>query len=121
LLVRKPRSAWDPLDDVVEPGPGQDRHAVPLRLTVQGERVTTALEFGSEQFPERVVGELGLLQADDVGLPLVQPRQQPRDPLVGGVDVPGCYAHRAYSGRAGQPRLPRHRAPRGWILESLPG
>ena len=34
---------------------------------------------------------------DDVGLPLVQPGQQPRHPLLDRVHVPGRYPHPAYS------------------------
>jgi hypothetical protein len=40
------------------------------------------VEFLAEQVGERVVGELGLLEAEHVGLPLVEPREQPRHPLL---------------------------------------
>ena len=89
--------AGDPGRDVVQPHPGEDRHPVPLRLTVQAGRVAAVGELAAEQLGERVVGELGLLQADDVGLPLVQPGQQPRYPLLDRVHVPGRYPHPAYS------------------------
>jgi len=52
-------------------------------------------ELVPEQVGERLVGALGLLQADHVGPALAQPGQQPRDPLLDRVDVPGREAHRA--------------------------
>ena len=55
--------------------------------------VAAVCELGAEQLGELVVGELGLLQADDVRLPLVEPRQQPRQPLLDRVDVPRRDAH----------------------------
>ena len=61
-----------------------------------GDLVAAGGELGAEQLVERRVGELGLLQADDVGLALVEPRQQAREPLLDRVDVPGRDAHRAY-------------------------
>ena len=56
-------------------------------------------ELLAEQLGEGVVGELGLLQADDVRLPLVQPRQQPRQALLDRVDVPGRDPHRTHGSR----------------------
>jgi hypothetical protein len=46
-------------------------------------------EVLTEQFRERVVAEPGLLHAEDVGLALVQPRQQAWQPLLDRVHVPG--------------------------------
>ena len=57
------------------------------------DRVATILELGAEELGQLVVGELRLLQADDVRLPLIQPRQQPRQPLLDRVDVPRRDAH----------------------------
>ena len=88
LLVREPGPAREPGDDVVEPDAREDRHAVPRRLAVGGDLVPAPLELVAEQLRELVVGELRLLQADDVGLPLVEPWQQPRHALLDRVDVP---------------------------------
>ena len=96
LGVREARRALDPGDDVVEPDPGQDRDPVPRRLAVGGGDVAAVGELVAEQLGERVVGELGLLQADHVGLALVEPGQQPRQPLLERVDVPGRDPHRRY-------------------------
>jgi len=60
---------------------------------MDGELVPPASEIGAEQLLEGVIGELGLLQADDVRLPLVEPRQQARHSLLDGIDVPGRYSH----------------------------
>ena len=78
----KPGAIGEPRHHVVEPDPGQDRDAVPARLAVHGGLVAAAGQVGAEQLAEGVVGELGLLQAHDVGLALVQPGQQPRYPLL---------------------------------------
>jgi hypothetical protein len=53
-------------------------------------------ELVAEQVEERIVSELGLLQADHVRPPLVQPRQQPRHALLDRVDVPGRDSHRPH-------------------------
>src|SRR5262249_1183637 len=55
---------------------------------------------------------LGLLQADDVGPPLIQPGQQPRHPLLDRVHVPGRYPHPATVARCGSP-LAADAAPHG--------
>jgi hypothetical protein len=62
---------------------------------VAGECVATTGELGAEQLVERVVGELGLLQADDIRLALVEPGQQSRHPLLDGVHIPRRYPHGA--------------------------
>jgi hypothetical protein len=49
---------------------------------VRRELVTPAAKIVAEQFGERVIRELRLLQADDVRPPLVEPRQQPGHPLL---------------------------------------
>jgi hypothetical protein len=92
--VREPRRVLaEPGDDVLEPGAREDRHAVPRPLAVGGDLVAAAGELVPEQLLERVVGELRLLEADDVRPPLVEPRQQPRQALLDRVDVPGDDAH----------------------------
>ena len=88
LLLREARAARQSRDDVVQPHAREDRHAVPRRLAVRRDGVAALLELGAEKLGELVVGELGLLQADDVRSPLVQPRQQSRRPLLDRVDVP---------------------------------
>ena len=75
--------------------PTRERIATPFHcgLAVRRELVAAAAELVAEQLGEGLVGELGLLQADDVGLALVQPRQQPRHALLDRVDVPGRDPH----------------------------
>ena len=80
--------------DVLESGAREDRDAVPGRLAVRGDLVPAILELVAEQLVEGVVGELGLLQADDVGAAFVEPGQQPGQALLERVDVPGGDAHR---------------------------
>ena len=86
--------ALEPGDHVVEADAGEDRHAVPLALAVGGDLVAALLQLPAQQLGERLVGELRLLEADDVGAPLVEPRQQPRHALPHRVDVPGGDPHR---------------------------
>ncbi len=93
LLMREARPAGQSSDHVVQPDAREDRHAVPRRLAVCRDGVAASFELGAEELGELVVGELGLLQADDVRLPLVEPRQQPRQPLLDRVDVPRRDAH----------------------------
>src|SRR6202020_1723555 len=79
--------------DVVESAAREDCDAVPLRLAVARNGVAPRRQLLAEQRVESVVGELRLLQADDVGLALVEPRQQARHPLLDRVDVPRRDAH----------------------------
>jgi nitroimidazol reductase NimA-like FMN-containing flavoprotein (pyridoxamine 5'-phosphate oxidase superfamily) len=62
--------------------------------------VTALIQLGPQQFGEGVVGQLGLLQADHIRPALVQPRQQPRQPLLDRVDIPRRYPHPAHSSPA---------------------
>ena len=62
----KPGAPANPAHDVLEPDPREDRDAVPRGLAVGGDRVAALGKLVAEQLGERVVGELGLLQADDV-------------------------------------------------------
>ena len=93
----EPRSAGIPT--VTSSSPLRERIATPFStgLSVAGDRVAAGGELACEQLVERRVGELGLLQADDVGLTFVEPRQQARERLLGRVDVPGRAPHRAYA------------------------
>ena len=100
LGVGKSRRTRDSRHHAVQPDAGKDRHPVPPGFTVHGRRVAAAVELGAEKFGERVVAELGFLEADHIGLSLVQPGQQARHPLLDRVHVPGRYPHRAYSSRA---------------------
>ena len=75
---------------VVDPDARQDGHAVPLALAVVHGVVP---ERGERQVRERLVRELRLLQAEDVGPCVAQPLL---DPLLAGlqrVDVPGGDPH----------------------------
>ena len=60
--------------------PTRERIATPFHAASPcgGDLVAALGELVAEQLAEGVVGELGLLQADDVGPPLVEPRQQAR-------------------------------------------
>ncbi len=82
--------AVEPGGDVGDAGAGQDRHAVPLPGPVVHRVVPEALEG---QLRERVVGELGLLEAQDVGLGVLQPLLDPGEAGLQRVDVPGGEAH----------------------------
>ena len=66
--MREPGPAGNPGPDVLQPGARQDRDAVPRRLTVHRDLVAAVGQLGAEQLGERLVGELGLLQAHDVRL-----------------------------------------------------
>ena len=96
LRMREARRAGESRHHVVQPHAREDRHPVPRRLAVNGDGVAAVGELVAEQLGERVVGELGLLQADHVRPPLVQPRQQPRHALLDRVDVPGRDSHRPH-------------------------
>jgi len=60
---------------------------------VHSELITPGRELSAEQLGERLASELDLLQAHHVGLSFVEPRQQPGNPLLDRVDVPGRYPH----------------------------
>jgi hypothetical protein len=57
--------------------------------------ISPTVELVTEQLSECIVGELRLLKADDVGLALVQPRQEPGNPLLDRVHIPGRYPHQS--------------------------
>ena len=97
---------------VVEAGARQDRDAVPCPRR-ERDRVAAIRERVAEQLGEGVVRELRLLQADDVRLAFVQPRQQPREPLLDRVDVPG-------GGSARAPRVSSESGLRPFGLRGLP-
>ena len=94
LGVREARRAGESRHHVVESGAREDGDPVPRRLTVDGDGVPALGQLLAEQLEERVVGELGLLQAHHVRAPLVEPRQQSRHALPDRVDVPGRESHR---------------------------
>ena len=62
------RRAGDAGRHIVQPHPREDRDPVPGRLAVNGDGVAALGELVREQLAKRVVGELRLLQADDVRL-----------------------------------------------------
>jgi hypothetical protein len=93
LRVREARRTLDARHDVLETHARQDRDAVPGRLAVRRHLVAAVRQLVADDLAERVVAELRLLQADDLGPPLVEPRQEPRHALLDGVDVPGRDAH----------------------------
>jgi hypothetical protein len=55
---------------------------------VGGHLVAAVRELVAHQLGEGLVGDLGLLEAQDVGSALVEPGEQPRDALLERVDVP---------------------------------
>jgi hypothetical protein len=62
---------------------------------VHGGLIAALPELGAEQLGEGGVRQFGLLQADDIRLALVQPGQQPWQPLLDRVHVPRRYPHQA--------------------------
>src|SRR2546430_14513799 len=102
--------AVEPGGDVPDAGARQDRHTVPLPGPVVHGVVTERLEG---QLRERVVGELGLLQAQDVGMRVLEPLLDAGEAGFQRVDVPGGEAHSVLEPtRRGPPRSPGSR-PRG--------
>ena len=84
------RAVGEARHDVVEADPAQDGDAVPPALAVVRGLVARAAKASAGKAR---VGQLRLLQADDVGLALGQPLLHPLEPGVEGVDVPGREAH----------------------------
>ena len=80
VRVGEPGGAFDPLDGVLEPDAREDRDAVPLGLAVAGDGIAARGERLAQEHVEGGVGELGLLQADDVRAALVEPGKQARQP-----------------------------------------
>src|SRR5215212_8322414 len=91
--MRKTRRIRQAGHDILEPDTRQDRHPVPRGLAMSGDLVAAPGQLVAEQVRKRIVGELRLLEADDVRLPLVEPRQQARHALLQRVDVPGGDPH----------------------------
>ena len=94
LRTREARRTGESHHHVIQTHTRDDRDSVPRRLAVNCDGIPAVLELVAEQVEERIVSELGLLQADDVRPPLIQPRQQPRHALLDRVDVPGRDSHR---------------------------
>jgi hypothetical protein len=78
------------LADSVAPGVASQDPGDGDAAAVQRDFVAARGELLAEQIAERQLGDLGLLQSDDVGPALVEPRQAPGDALLDRVDVPGC-------------------------------
>ena len=76
--------------DVGEADPGDDRDTVPPAVAVQGDLVAERFDL---RRGNAVIGDLGLLQAHDVGRGVLEPVEQSRQPGGDGVDVPGSDAH----------------------------
>ena len=84
------RVAGQPVVDLVEREFGKQRNAIECPLAVHGDVVTESLERFAR---EGVVDALGFLQADDIRLPLGEPRHRRIEPLLDRVHVPGSDAH----------------------------
>src|SRR5262249_23173751 len=79
--------------DVVEPRTRHDGDTVPPAVAVVRRGVAAPVELLAEDAGELVVAHLGLLQTGDVGLPLVEPREEPGLARPSRVDVPGGRRH----------------------------
>ena len=91
VVARQPRR------DLVERQLGEHGHAVEGLLPVHRDIVAQRLNRLARK---GIVDALGLLQADDVGLPLGQPGGEVINSLLYGIDVPSGDAHdRPGSGR----------------------
>jgi hypothetical protein len=81
-------------------------------------------QLAGEEFVESVIRELGLLKANDIRSPLVEPGQQPGKPLLDGVDVPGGDPHRLQVIGPHEARRLRHwtanRARSRWVRGQRP-
>ncbi len=73
------------------PAARQDRHAVPARLSLPHRLIA---ERRDRLGREAVLRRLQLLQADDIGLPLLEPAQQHGQPAVNAIHVVGGDLHR---------------------------
>src|SRR4029450_4090015 len=91
--MRISRRAGNARHDVIQSNLRQNRDAVPLSFTVGRELITTADQLLPQQLRQCVVGELGLLQARHVGLPLVQPWQESRYTLLDRIHIPCGQPH----------------------------
>ena len=78
--------------DVLQPDPGQDGHAVPLRVADVRHLIAQRLEPVGR---ELVVAGLGLLHRDHVEVTALDPVGDPVDPGPDGVDVPRSDPHPA--------------------------
>src|SRR5690606_14922139 len=88
LLVRI--VAGQPAIDLIEGQLRQDRDAVEALLAVRLDVIAERLDLEAWK---AFVDRLDLLQADDVGIALLQPGEQIVDPGADAVDVPGDDLH----------------------------
>ena len=95
LGVREAGPAGEPRDHIVQPDTREDRHAVPRRSPWSATAYPRSASSSPSSAPNASSASFGLLQADHVGLPLVQPRQQTGDTLLDRVDVPRRDPHRS--------------------------
>jgi len=80
--VRKAGRAGDARGHIVESDARKDGDAVPLGLPVVGHGIAAPRQLLAKRGNEGLVGDLGLLEADHIGLTLIQPGQQSRDPRL---------------------------------------
>jgi hypothetical protein len=73
LWTREARRTGESHHHVIQTHTREDRDSIPRRLAVNCDGVPATSELVAEQVEERIVCELGLLQADHVRPPLVQP------------------------------------------------
>jgi hypothetical protein len=93
LWMREARRAGHAGRHVVQSDAREDGDPVPRGLAADGRLVAAPGELVAEQLGERLVGQLGLLQAYNIRPPLVEPGQEPRHTLLDRVDVPGRDPH----------------------------
>src|SRR5918994_6210328 len=111
LGMRKPGRPIEPPLDVLELNPRQDRDPVPGRLAMSSDLVAAIRELFPENLSQRIVSQLGLLKANDVRPPLIEPRQEPRNALLERVDVPSREPHGFHGSHPAEPLGGAHPGP----------
>ena len=94
LGTREARRTGEPNHHVFQTHTREDRDSIPSRLAVSGNGIPASSKLVAEQFQEGIVSKLGLLQANHIRPPFIQPRQKTRYALLDRVDVPGRESHR---------------------------